>query len=200
MSETKIKICGLFNPIDINFVNIAKPDYIGFVFAKSRRQISIEKAKLLKEKLDKEILAVGVFVDEDIENIEKIVSENIIDIIQLHGKENEAYIAECKRKMPDVKIIKALQIGETLPNNTDFILYDAPIAGSGKTFDWSLLPKDKEYFLAGGINLENIDEAIKINPYCIDLSSGAEKNGAKDGELISALVQKVRKSEQKIYK
>ncbi len=187
----KIKICGLFRECDIDYVNLSKPDYIGFVFAKSRRQVTLEQAKQLKSKLNKEILAVGVFVNEEISTIKEIVSEKVIDIIQLHGNEDSFYITECKKLIPDIKIIKALQIDENITSNADFILYDAPIAGSGKTFDWSLLPSDGKYFLAGGINSDNINDAIALNPYCIDVSSGAEVDGIKDKNLIEQLVRRV---------
>lgn len=184
----KIKICGIFRECDIDYVNEACPDYIGFVFAKSKRTITKEQAAIFKEKLKPNIKAVGVFVDEDIAVVNSIVAENIIDVVQLHGQENEEYISEIK-----AATIKAVRIGETIPQNADYILFDSAIAGSGKSFDWSLLPHiEQPFFLAGGINFINIDNAMKINPYCIDLSSGVETNGYKDKNKIMEMVRRVR--------
>ena len=165
----KIKICGLFRTEDIDFVNEAKPDFVGFVFAESHRQVSKETAQKLKNKLDKNILAVGVFVNEDINKITEICNKNIIDLVQLHGDEDDNYINELK-KVSSKKIIKAVKVktGEDIIRwrncQADWLMFDAGM-GEGKTFDWRVL-KDfiRPYFLAGGINESNIDEAIKLNP------------------------------------
>lgn len=184
----KIKICGIFRDCDIDFVNEACPDYIGFVFAKSRRQISAEQATVLRRKLDPQITAVGVFVDDDIPQINRMVAEKVIDIVQLHGGENEDYISRI-----NAPIIKVVKIGDEIPQNADYILFDGAVAGSGNTFDWSQLPKtDKLFFLAGGINIENIDRAKKLNPYAIDISSGVETDGVKDKNKISEIVGTVK--------
>lgn len=184
----KIKICGIFCEGDIDYVNEASPDYIGFVFAKSKRIISKEKAAIFKKKLNPKIKAVGVFVDEDIAVVNSMFDEKIIDIVQLHGKESEEYISRVK-----AITIKAVRLGETIPQNADYILFDSANAGSGKVFDWSLLPQiEQPFFLAGGINIINIDNAIKINPYCIDISSGVETNGYKDKNKIMEMVRRVR--------
>lgn len=183
-----IKICGLYRDCDIDFVNEAHPDYIGFVFAKSRRQIVKEQASFFKKKLDPDIKAVGVFVDEELEVINSMVSEHIIDMVQLHGEEEDRYI-----KLVNAPTIKAVRIGQNIPEHADYILFDGMEAGSGRVFDWSALPKTKQsLFLAGGINAGNIAEAIKLNPFCIDLSSGVETNGYKDKEKIAEMVRRVR--------
>jgi phosphoribosylanthranilate isomerase len=184
----KIKICGLFREQDIEFANEAKPDFIGFVFAKSHRQISPETAALYKKQLNPQITTVGVFVNAEISSIIEIYNSGIINIAQLHGSESEDYINELK-KTCDVPVIKAVNIENTKPANADYLLFDNGKGGTGKAFDWSLIPKCKqEIFLAGGINLSNIKEAVKLNPYCIDLSSGAEnEKGEKDrGKIIEA--------------
>ncbi|HOV69652.1 MAG TPA: phosphoribosylanthranilate isomerase [Clostridia bacterium] len=199
----KIKICGIMRQQDIDSVNIALPDFIGFVFAKSKRQIGETKAKALKACLNPSIKAVGVFVNEDIRNIVRLCSLNVIDIIQLHGDENEVYIKSLKNYLPN-KIIKAIRVkdNEDIKKATefscDYLLFDAyheeKCGGIGKTFDWSLISEiNRPYFLAGGINISNIAQAIKQhNPYCIDISSGAETNGFKDPEKIVRIVAMTR--------
>ncbi|WP_413853781.1 phosphoribosylanthranilate isomerase [Candidatus Ruminimicrobium bovinum] len=194
---TKIKICGLFRECDIEYVNEAMPDYIGFVFAKSRRQVTKETAQKLKNKLNKEILSVGVFVNEDMNNIVEICNENIINFIQLHGDEDENYISDLK-KVCSKKIIKAIKVKTATDIirwrncQADYLMFDAGM-GQGKTFDWNLLNNFiRPYFLAGGINENNIESAIKLNPYCIDVSSGVETNKVKDKNKILTLVRRVK--------
>ena len=193
----KIKICGLFRTEDIDFVNEAKPDFIGFVFAKSHRQVSKETAEKLKNKLNKNILIVGVFVNEDINKVAEIANADIIDLIQLHGDEDDKYINELK-KVCDKKIIKAVKVktGEDIirwrNSLADWLMFDAG-KGEGKTFDWNILKNFiRPYFLAGGINESNINEAIKLNPYCIDVSSGVETNKVKDKNKILNIVRRVK--------
>ncbi len=201
---TKIKICGLTRPVDIGFVNKYKPDYIGFVFAKSKRQISDEKAFELKQNLDKEILAVGVFVNDSIAHIADLVDKNIIDVIQLHGDENKEYIDELKNKV-SVPIIKAVrvqtkeQIIKANKLGADNLLLDTYVkdnyGGSGKEFNLNLIPKESNnFFLAGGVTCENVEKMIKdASPYCIDVSSGVETYGFKDEEKIKKIIDIVRK-------
>ncbi|MBQ3834688.1 MAG: phosphoribosylanthranilate isomerase, partial [Elusimicrobia bacterium] len=160
----KIKICGLFRSEDIEYINEAKPDFVGFVFAKSHRQVSVETAEKLKKNLDKNILSVGVFVNEDMNKIAKICNKKIIDIVQLHGDENDNYIKKL-RTLINNKIIKAVKVksGEDILRwrncQADFLMFDAG-TGSGQTFNWNLIENFiKPYFLAGGINETNIDEA-----------------------------------------
>lgn len=184
---TKIKICGIKRLEDIEYVNIAKPDYIGFVFAKSKRQIDIKTAKVLKEKLDKNILAVGVFVNEDIKTILDIVKENIIDLIQLHGNEDDDYILKLKEETT-LPIIKAYRDS----NYSDYSLFDNKNPGSGEIFDWNSINTTKNYFLAGGIDSTNIKDALKLNPFAVDLSSSVETDGVKDLNKIMEIVRLVR--------
>lgn len=216
----KVKFCGLTRPEDIRIVNKLKPDYIGFVFyEKSKRNVTEEKARELKEKLDDSIKAVGVFVDEDENRIAGIANEKIIDIIQLHGHEDEVYIARL-RKLTDAKIIKAFQIKNNLTNaekgncisdhsvqektntdaikrinasSADMVLVDSG-QGTGKTFDWDVLGKiERPFFLAGGLNTENIESVITgIMPYGIDLSSGIETDGIKDESKMNLIMRAVR--------
>lgn len=206
MSGVKIKICGLMRSKDIEYVNEFMPDYIGFVFAKSKRQIDFDTAKRLKEKLDKSIKTVGVFVDEDIETIAQIVNEGVIEFVQLHGSEDESYILNLRQKLKsDIAIIKAVRdnslnnniLKDNLLNkistNADFILLDSG-AGSGEVFDWDRkIVCNKPVFLAGGLNEYNVSEAIKkIQPFAVDVSSGVETAGFKDIEKIRSFIKKVK--------
>lgn len=197
----KIKICGLFRSDDINYVNEAKPDYIGFVFAKSKRQVDFDQAQQLKAKLDKQIKAVGVFVDSPIENIVKLVNEKVIEVVQLHGNENNMYIKQLKQLI-NVPIIKAIKVNhasdlDNLNYDVDYYLLDNKISGSGERFDWSLIKQlDKPFFLAGGIDLNNLNDALKINCFSLDISSGVETNGIKDRNKIIEIVRRVRNGDR----
>ena len=194
----KIKICGLRRLEDIEMANKYKPDYVGFVFADSKRKVSHELASEMKNNLDSEIIAVGVFVDADIDEIAELFESGVIDIAQLHGSESEDYIINLKEKTENkLKIINAVEMSDEL----DLLEYDNSIAdyllldsgkGSGKTFDWSLIRKDldKEFFLAGGIDISNVGDAVEnFKPYAIDLSSSLETDGFKDENKIKEIME-----------
>ena len=197
---TKIKLCGLTRPCDIEYVNELLPEYIGFVFApKSRRYISPEKAEVLREHLDDRITPVGVFVDEKIEVIADLIKRKIIDIVQLHGNESEQYIEDLRRVI-DCPVIKAFRIESEADivsaNNSsaDYILLDSG-GGTGKVFDHLLL-KDiaRPYFLAGGLTPENVETAVKqLKSFAVDVSSSLETDGFKDKIKMTAFVNAVRK-------
>ena len=197
---TKIKLCGLTRPCDIEYVNELLPEYIGFVFApKSRRYISPEKAEMLRSMLDFKITPVGVFVDEKIEVIADLIKRKIIDIVQLHGNESEQYIEDLRRVI-DCPVIKAFRIESEADivsaNNSsaDYILLDSG-GGTGKVFDHSLL-KDiaRPYFLAGGLTPENVETAVKqLKSFAVDVSSSLETDGFKDKIKMTAFVNAVRK-------
>ena len=200
---SKIKICGLRRIEDIEAVNHALPDYIGFVFAQSRRRVDIKTAAMLKEKLDIGIKAVGVFVNEDISAISEIVQSGIIDLIQLHGDEDDLYIERLK-EICDCPVIKAVGVGGTLPllpKAADYLLFDTistQRGGVGKAFDWNILNEyhNMPYFLAGGLSTENVSEALsQLLPFCVDVSSGVETDGFKDPEKINEFVQLVRRTQ-----
>ena len=204
---TKIKLCGLTRPCDIEAANAIKPDYIGFVFApKSKRYVSPKNAAILRKKLDPTILAVGVFVNEEPETVADLLRRNIIDIAQLHGSEDEAYIRRLRR-LTDRPVMKAFRIEtpsdlERAQNcSADLILLDSGSGGTGTVFDWKLLSSgdtntrifSRPYFLAGGLTSENVRQAIScLSPYAVDISSGIETNGKKDASKMAALVQAVR--------
>ena len=194
----KIKICGIRRLEDIKIVNKYKPDYIGFVFAKSKRKISHELAYKLKQNLNSDIISVGVFVDASQDEILKLFNDKIIEVAQLHGNESEEFIKNLKAKTNDeLKIIKAVEISEDIDLNeydntsADYLLLDSG-KGSGKTFDWNLVKNDlkKEFFLAGGLSSSNIEGAVrKFNPYAVDLSSSLEIDGFKDENKIKELME-----------
>lgn len=195
----KIKLCGLSRSEDIEAANKCKPEYIGFVFwEKSKRKVDRKKARELREKLDSAIKAVGVFVDERIEVIAELLNDGIIDIAQLHGSENESYIKELKA-VTDKPVIQAFQIKDksdiiaAMGSSADMLLLDSG-QGTGSSFDWELLRDvDREFFLAGGLNLSNIEEAlISITPYAVDVSSGIETDGYKDSRKMQEFVNIVR--------
>jgi len=195
----KIKICGLTRPCDIDAVNSAKPDYIGFVFAESRLKLSAFQAEELRKHLSRDIIPVGVFVNEPMDNIISLVQSGIIDIVQLHGDETEQYIEKVK-SITNKPVIKAVAVNKTgdvqkWENScADYLLFDSKGGGTGRIFDWDLIGEtQREYFLAGGLNAENIDSAIKrTNPFAVDMSSGVETNGFKDEEKIKAIVSRIR--------
>jgi phosphoribosylanthranilate isomerase len=198
---TKIKICGLKREEDIDFINIAKPNYVGFVFAGEKRKIDFNTAAKLKSLLNKEIQAVGVFVNANIEDIINLCRDCIIDVVQLHGYEDEFYISKLKEKIKQA-IIKVIRVEEKICNiNTkaDFVLFDThtdfEYGDSGKVFNWSLIREYKKpFFLAGGLNKNNIKKALtELKPYCVDLSSGVEAGGIKDLNKIKEIIQIVRK-------
>ncbi|PJJ31078.1 phosphoribosylanthranilate isomerase [Lacrimispora celerecrescens] len=207
----KIKICGLTRREDILAVNTWKPDYAGFVFAPGKRRLTGTKAQELRDLMLPEIPAVGVFVNSPIEDILSLTGKGIIDLIQLHGDEDRDYLMELKSCLaPGFPVIKAIRIrqaedrkeAENLP--ADFLLFDTYTkglyGGSGKTFDWSMIPDIKKpWFLAGGIDSSNVRQAMKTMAYCLDLSSSVETDGKKDPQKIKEIIQTVR-SEQPCQK
>ncbi len=187
---------------DIETVNELKPEYIGFVFAaKSRRYVTPQTAAELKRRLLPQIQAVGVFVNEDVEMVARLLDNGVINIVQLHGNENENYIRRLKQRA-DKPIVKAFRvetasdIAEAERSPADYILLDSG-AGTGTVFDWKLLQNIRRpYFLAGGLTPDNVANTVKqLHPFAVDVSSGIETDGAKDKEKMAAFVAAVRKEE-----
>jgi len=213
LSTTKIKICGLRRLEDATYVNNFKPDYVGFVFAKSKRQVTKELAEKLKNDLDPDIIRVGVFVNQPLDWVADLVNRDIISYAQLHGDEDHEYITKLRSSISNngadrdrkTGIIKAVRVKEELDidransYDCDYILLDTYSVecegGNGKTFDWSMIKKMKKpFFLAGGINKMNVLQAIQTEkPYGVDASSGLETDGYKDVEKIKEFVEKIRK-------
>lgn len=201
---TKIKLCGLARLCDIDVANKLKPEYVGFVFApKSKRYVTTEKVKELKRCLSPEIQAVGVFVNEKIENIATLLNEGVIDIAQLHGTEDENFIQQL-RTFTDKPIIKAFRIKteeDILKIEhcaADYVLLDSG-AGTGKVFDWNLIGNiQRPYFLAGGLSCDNVENAVeRFDPYAVDVSSGIETDGQKDKIKMAAFIAAVRKEDRR---
>lgn len=195
----RIKLCGLKRVCDVEWANELAPEYIGFVFfKKSKRYVTPEEAKALKKKLDKSIKAVGVFVNEEPEEIAKLCNTGMIDMVQLHGDEDEEYIRNL-RTLTDCPIIQVFQIANkgdiSKANNSiaDFVLLDSG-GGSGNVFEWELLQGMKRpYFLAGGLTPENVAEAVNtFSPFGVDASSSLETEGGKDKKKMADFVRAVR--------
>ncbi|MCL2762361.1 MAG: phosphoribosylanthranilate isomerase [Treponema sp.] len=195
----RVKICGLTQQGDIEVVNVERPDYVGFVFAASRRRVTARQAVALRRGLNAGIIPVGVFVDETIENILSLVHDGVIAMVQLHGSENEEYIQKLKR-LTDKPVVKAISVQEKgdvqkwTETAADYLLLDHKGGGTGHHFDWDLIGEtSKPYFLAGGLHAENIGEAImKTAPFAVDVSSGVETDGMKDPAKITQFIRMVR--------
>lgn len=200
---TKLKICGLSRMQDIDAVNALLPEYIGFVFAESRRRVEEETAEALAARTDSRILKTGVFVNEDPEKILRLCRNGVIDLVQLHGDEDGEYLLSLKETLPN-PVIKAVRVrtaaeileADSLP--CDFLLLDTyakeQYGGSGTAFDWSVIPAlQKPYFLAGGLHCDNVLQALTAcSPYALDISSGVETGGFKDPEKIRNMIQLIR--------
>ncbi|AGK98280.1 phosphoribosylanthranilate isomerase [Clostridium pasteurianum] len=237
---TKIKICGLKRLQDIEYVNELLPDYVGFVFAKSKRQVHMEKAEELISKLNTGIKTVGVFVNEDIKKVKEIAENLKLDVLQFHGCEDKEYFLELDRftlwksVSIEAEISKDKAVSNygkvDLINNSEYhsnskgafykykideyqsnldginkynieaVVLDSSVkgteGGTGISFDWNVISKlniEKNLILAGGLNTDNVIEAInKVKPFAVDVSSGVETDGVKDFNKIKTFIEKVR--------
>ena len=199
--RTKIKICGLKRPEDITYVNEAKPDYCGFIieFPKSSRNVTGVQVRELTARLASDIIPVGVFVNVAPERVEELLLDGTIHIAQLHGQEDEAYIRRIQKNTGH-QVIKAFSvktaqdIENALKSPADYILLDQGGGGTGQTFDWSLIPEiDRPFFLAGGLNGENVQKAVsRCCPFAVDVSSAVEEQGRKSEEKVRKFLKKVR--------
>ena len=199
---TKIKICGLFRPRDVDFVNEARPDWCGFVvnFPRSHRSVTPDQVRALRERLDPAITPVGVFVDQPAEAVAALLAEGTIAAAQLHGHEDGAYIAALRRLAPGhpvwraFKVRSAADLAAANASPADLVLLDSG-QGTGRTFDWSMAAgAARPFLLAGGLTPENLPGAIRaVRPWGVDLSSGVETGGFKDCQKILAAVCAARK-------
>lgn len=199
---TKIKICGLRRRRDIEAVNAARPDFAGFVVEVpgSRRSVDKRELRELTGRLEEGILSVGVFVNAPPELVAELLEEGTLDLAQLHGQEDEIYMAELRR-LTEKPLIQAFSIQtgqdaeQALESRADYLLLDQGRGGTGQTFDWSLLPEiNRPFFLAGGLGEENLERAIRqVRPWAVDLSSSLETDGQKDPEKILRAVDLVRR-------
>lgn len=201
MSGTKIKICGLRRMEDVQAVNEAKPDFCGFIIEvpKSFRSVTADQVKELAVGLDRDIQAVGVFVNAPETLAAGLLNQGIISMAQLHGQEDETYIRRL-RKLTDRPLIKAFSVRtrkdaeKAMESTADYILLDQGSGGTGIPFDWSLLPViERPFFLAGGLGEDNLETAVhRLHPYAVDLSSGVETDMWKDPVKIKKAVDIVR--------
>lgn len=197
----KVKICGLRRPEDIEAANAAKPDFVGFIFVEgTKRYVTPDLAARFRRDLAADIQTVGVFVNAPIEEIVAVCQAGTIDLVQLHGEEDQAYIEHLKGQV-DQDIIKSVAVGDELvvdPSQADYLLFDSlspSRGGSGKTFNWEMVSayQDKPFFLAGGLGVDNIEEALKVvRPYAVDASSSLETDGVKDPVKMQEFVAKIR--------
>ena len=191
---TKVKICGLSTKGAVETAVSAGADYIGFVFAPSKRQVTLEQAAELAKIIPTNVKKVGVFVSpsrsELLEGIEKVG----LDLVQVHGRVADDLFDD----LPCASI-QAVQVdgnGHVPNSQADYLLFDAPVAGSGRTFDWGQLDTtdlSQPFFIAGGLNEDNVEEAIQhFTPFAVDVSSGVESNGQKDHEKIRRFIERVK--------
>ena len=188
---TKVKICGLSTAEAVETAVLAGADYIGFVFAKSKRQVSLEQAHELARLVTGKTKIVGVFVSPSLEELEQAIAQVPLDIVQIHGTFDEALIQKIS-----VPVIRAIQLSAQkaqVSSQADYLLFDAPVAGSGQTFDWNLLKNQKiqqDFFIAGGLTVDNVRQAREtFRPYALDVSTGVETDGRKDIEKIKAFIE-----------
>ncbi len=195
---TKIKLCGLTTEQDALAANSAHPDWVGLVFDKGRHFVTDDVAHSIRNKLDPAIPIVGVFANDDPAHIFSLVRRGIIQWVQLHGDESETYLKVLCQEIscPFIRAVSVESRADVIgKENTlaDFLLLDHGRGGTGKTFDWRMIPPiAKPWFMAGGIGLSNLEEALSYHPYAVDISSGAETDGHKDADKMRELVNRVR--------
>ena len=212
-----VKICGLKTQEDVGLMNEYLPEYVGFVFASSKRQVNDEQAKRMKEQLNPRIQTVGVFVNEPQEHIVSLCKQGILDVVQLHGEENNQYIKELREKCkkPIIKVIKVQNVGQVkreMQADADFLLFDTykkeSYGGSGECFELDVLKQaleeeavDKPFFIAGGLTVENVGRVLQEVPcFAVDVSSGVEKDNKKDEAKVQKFIRKVREKIDRHHK
>lgn len=191
---TKVKICGLSTKEAVKTAVSAGADYIGFVFAPSKRQVTLEQAAELAEIIPSHIQKVGVFVSPSQAELLEAVDKVGLDFVQVHGQ----VVDKLFEDLPCASI-QAVQVdgnGHVPNSQADYLLFDAPVAGSGQTFDWGQLDTTElaqPFFIAGGLNEDNVARAIQhFSPFAVDVSSGVETDGRKDHEKIRRFIERVK--------
>lgn len=207
---TRIKICGLRREADVDMVNSLRPDYAGFVFAPSRRQITPERGRELADKMDPDICRVGVFVDQEPELVAGLLNEGVIRMAQLHGHEDRTYQQKLlsllehphlQQLIKAVRVASVEQLEQVQAEGWKLLLLDAPggtaAGGNGLAFDWALLRQAQlrvPFFLAGGLQADNVQAAIRqLSPFAVDVSSGVETDGVKDRSKMERFIEAVRR-------
>lgn len=191
---TKVKICGLSTKEAVKTAVSSGADYIGFVFAPSKRQVTLEQATKLAKFIPSHIQKVGVFVSPSRAELLEAIDKVDLDLIQVHGRVTD----DLFENLPCASI-QAVQVdgnGHVPNSQADYLLFDAPVAGSGQTFDWGQLDTTElahPFFIAGGLNEDNVARAIQhFTPYAVDVSSGVETDGQKDHEKIRRFIERVK--------
>lgn len=201
MTETKIKFCGLRHEEDVKYAASLDAGFFGFILSERfKRYIAPGEIRRLKQFVPSNAKTVGVFVDEPEEYVIACSKEADLDMIQLHGSEDDAYIMSIKEKtgLPVIKMVKPVSEGDIITarqSKADLILLDSGAGGTGKVFDWSLAENlGRDYILAGGLTPANAGEAVKrLKPFAVDVSSGVETEGIKDFSKMKAFAAEVRK-------
>ena len=191
---TKVKICGLSTKEAVEVAVSAGADYIGFVFAPSKRQVTLEQTAELATLIPVNVKKVGVFVSPSREELLEAIEKIGLNLVQIHGQ-----VADDLFENLPCASIQAMQVdgnGHVPNSQADYLLFDAPVAGSGQTFDWGQLDTTKltqPFFIAGGLNEDNVEEAIQhFTPFAVDVSSGVETDGQKDHEKIRRFIERVK--------
>ena len=191
---TKVKICGLSTKEAVKTTVSAGADYIGFVFAPSKRQVTVEQAAELAKLIPVNVKKVGVFVSPSRAELLEAVDKVGLDFVQVHGQ-----VADDLFENLSCASIQAVQVdgdGHVPNSQADYLLFDAPVAGSGQTFDWGQLDTtelSQPFFIAGGLNEDNVARAIQhFSPFAVDISSGVETDGQKDHEKIRRFIERVK--------
>ena len=191
---TKVKICGLSTKEAVEIAVSAGADYIGFVFAHSKRQVTLDQAAELAKLIPLDVKKVGVFVSPNRAQLLEVIDKVGLDLVQVHGQ----VVDDLFENLPCASI-QAVQVdgeGHVPHSQADYLLFDAPVAGSGQTFDWAQLDTTElaqPFFIAGGLNEDNVARAIQhFSPFAVDVSSGVETNGQKDHEKIRRFIERVK--------
>ena len=188
---TRVKICGLRTEEAVARAVAEGADFIGFVFAKSKRQVTLEKARDLAKAIPASVKTVGVFVSPSLEEVQTAIEAVPLDLIQIHGPFAEEDFSSLS--VPSIRAIQVHLDLTDLQTKADYLLFDAPLAGSGQTFDWQTLDTSqltKPFFIAGGLHAQNVAQAIaQFQPYAVDVSSGVETDGQKDVDKISQFIK-----------
>ena len=191
---TKVKICGLSTKEAVGTAVSAGADYIGFVFAPSKRQVTLEQAAEMAKLIPANVKKVGVFVSPNRTELLEAIEKVGLDFVQVHGQ-----VADDLFENLSCASIQAVQVdgdGHVPNSQADYLLFDAPVAGSGQTFDWGQLDTtelSQPFFIAGGLNEDNVARAIQhFSPFAVDVSSGVETDGQKDHEKIRRFIERVK--------
>ena len=191
---TKVKICGLSNKEAVETAVSAGADYIGFVFAPSKRQVTLEEAAELAKLIPVNVKKVGVFVSPSRVQLLEAIEKVGLDLVQVHGQVGDDLLEDLP--CASIQAVQVDENGHVPHSRADYLLFDAPVAGSGQTFDWGQLDTTglaQPFFIAGGLNEDNVEEAIQhFTPYAVDVSSGVETDGQKDQEKIRRFIERVK--------